>query len=245
MTDKAGERLRHLPARQGRLGREHGVPDRDGQFLRRALVRREVEAAVRHARVEEDARLLCRPDEGRRPSRRLLERLQREPGAVQRGQVRHVDRRHGRRRLRDRSEAVDRSPTRSASRWRPTTGLGKRGNWLWAWSLAVPAGSQKIDAAEKFIAWATSKHYTELVAAQDGWAHVPPGTRTSLYENADYLKAAPFAQMTLELDQLGRSDPSDRQAGALRRRAVRRDPRVPGHRAPPSARTSRRRSPDR
>ena len=37
-------------------------------------------------------------DEGRRPSRRLLERLQREPGAVQRRQVRHVDRRHGRRR---------------------------------------------------------------------------------------------------------------------------------------------------
>src|SRR6266581_819399 len=37
----------------------------------------------------------------------------------------------------------------------PDKGLGKRGNWLWAWSLAIPAGSKKTDAAEKFIAWAT------------------------------------------------------------------------------------------
>ena len=79
----------------------------------------------------------------------------------------------------------------------PDNGLGKRGNWLWAWSLAVPAGSQKIDAAEKFISWATSKHYAELVASTDGWANVPPGTRTSLYENQKYLDAAPFAKMTL------------------------------------------------
>jgi len=79
----------------------------------------------------------------------------------------------------------------------PNTGLGKNANWLWAWSLAIPAGSKKIDAAEKFIAWATSKSYTALVAAKEGWANVPPGTRTSLYQNAEYLKAAPFARLTL------------------------------------------------
>ena len=45
--------------------------------------------------------------------------------------------------LRHRPEGVARSPTRSASRWRPTTGLGKSANWLWAWSLAIPAGSQE------------------------------------------------------------------------------------------------------
>ena len=33
----------------------------------------------------------------------------------------------------------------------PDTGMGKRGNWLWAWSLAVPAGSQKAEAAQKFM----------------------------------------------------------------------------------------------
>src|SRR5438552_12254945 len=79
----------------------------------------------------------------------------------------------------------------------PNEGLGKNANWLWAWSLAIPAGSKKVAAAEKFIAWATSKDYTKLVASKEGWANVPPGTRTSLYENADYLKVAPFAKLTL------------------------------------------------
>lgn len=79
----------------------------------------------------------------------------------------------------------------------PDNGLGKRGNWLWAWSLAIPASSQNAEAAEKFINWATSKDYLALVAEKDGWANVPPGTRTSLYENADYQAAAPFAAMTL------------------------------------------------
>jgi sorbitol/mannitol transport system substrate-binding protein len=88
----------------------------------------------------------------------------------------------------------------------PDTGLGKRGNWLWAWSLAVPAGTQKADAAEKFIAWATSKDYLKLVADKEGWANVPPGTRTSLYENPEYQKAAPFAKMTL--DSINSADPT-------------------------------------
>ncbi len=88
----------------------------------------------------------------------------------------------------------------------PDNGLGKRANWLWAWNLAIPAGSKKIDAAEKFVSWATSKHYTELVASKEGWANVPPGTRKSLYANADYQKAAPFAKMTL--DSINAADPT-------------------------------------
>ena len=79
----------------------------------------------------------------------------------------------------------------------PDTGNGNRGNWLWAWSLAIPAGTQKNDAAQKFVSWATSKHYTEIVAAKEGWANVPPGTRTSLYANAEYAKV-PFAKTTLD-----------------------------------------------
>ena len=88
----------------------------------------------------------------------------------------------------------------------PDKGLGKRGNWLWAWSLAIPAGSQKQDAAEKFIAWATSKGYLELVASKEGWANVPPGTRKSLYANAKYQEAAPFAEKTL--DSINAADPT-------------------------------------
>ncbi|TBW36617.1 sugar ABC transporter substrate-binding protein [Siculibacillus lacustris] len=87
----------------------------------------------------------------------------------------------------------------------PDNGLGKRGNWLWAWNLAIPAGSQKVDAATKFISWATSKSYLALVASKEGWANVPPGTRTSLYTNPEYQKAAPFAKMTL--DSINSADP--------------------------------------
>lgn len=80
----------------------------------------------------------------------------------------------------------------------PTHGeLKNHGNWLWSWNLAIPKSSQKAESAEKFIAWATSKDYSELVASKEGWANVPPGTRTSLYKNADYEKAAPFAKTTL------------------------------------------------
>ncbi|MBB2793278.1 UNVERIFIED_ORG: sorbitol/mannitol transport system substrate-binding protein [Rhizobium pisi] len=88
----------------------------------------------------------------------------------------------------------------------PDKGLGKRGNWLWAWSLAVPAGTQKAEAAEKFVAWATSKEYSNLVAEKEGWLNAPPGTRKSLYANADYQKAASFAKMTL--DSINSADPT-------------------------------------
>ncbi len=88
----------------------------------------------------------------------------------------------------------------------PDTGLGKRSNWLWAWALAVPAGTQKEAAAKEFIEWATSKGYIELVAANEGWANVPPGARTSLYENPNYM-SVPFAQKTL--DSILSADPND------------------------------------
>ncbi|MBK1838586.1 sugar ABC transporter substrate-binding protein [Azospirillum sp. YIM B02556] len=80
----------------------------------------------------------------------------------------------------------------------PDTGLGKRSNWLWAWNLAIPASSKKGDAAQAFISWATSKDYLDLVAKEEGWANVPPGTRSSLYANAEYRKTAPFADLTLK-----------------------------------------------
>ena len=88
----------------------------------------------------------------------------------------------------------------------PDNGLGKRGNWLWAWSLAIPETSDSIDAAKIFVAWATSKEYTALVAANEGWANVPPGTRSSLYANPEY-QAVPFAQMTL--DSINSADPTN------------------------------------
>jgi sorbitol/mannitol transport system substrate-binding protein len=75
-------------------------------------------------------------------------------------------------------------------------GVDNHGNWLWSWNLAIPTSSKNAEAAKTFITWATDKAYTELVAAKEGWVNVPPGTRTSLYENQNYLDAAGFADET-------------------------------------------------
>ncbi|MZR11590.1 extracellular solute-binding protein [Maritimibacter sp. DP07] len=85
-------------------------------------------------------------------------------------------------------------------------GVEKRANWLWAWALAIPAGTQQEHAAKQFIEWATSKEYIELVAENEGWANVPPGARNSLYENPKYQEV-PFAEMTLE--SINAADPTD------------------------------------
>jgi sorbitol/mannitol transport system substrate-binding protein len=87
----------------------------------------------------------------------------------------------------------------------PDMGLGKRANWLWAWSLAVPSSSDAPDAAKTFIDWATNKDYLALVASKEGWSAAPPGTRTSLYANAEYA-ALPFAKMTI--DSINAADPT-------------------------------------
>ena len=75
----------------------------------------------------------------------------------------------------------------------PTQATPKGANWLWAWALAIPNGTKKSAEAQKFIAWATSKEYIELVAKTNGWASVPTGTRKSTYANAEFQKAAKFA----------------------------------------------------
>ena len=80
----------------------------------------------------------------------------------------------------------------------PVEVTDKGSSWLYAWSLAIPATSQHKDAAKAFTAWATSREYIQLVAEKDGITNVPPGTRTSTYSDA-YLKAAPFARVTLEM----------------------------------------------
>ena len=75
----------------------------------------------------------------------------------------------------------------------------KSSGWLWTWALGIPQGVSNSGAAWKFVSWATSKQYDQLVAAKYGWSAVPPGTRTSLYNNPQYQAAAkPFAAITLE-----------------------------------------------
>src|SRR5215470_13608981 len=69
----------------------------------------------------------------------------------------------------------------------------KSSGWLWTWSLGIPQGTANAGAAWKFVSWATSKQYDLLVGTKYGWGAVPPGTRTSLYNNPQYLqKAKPY-----------------------------------------------------
>ena len=76
--------------------------------------------------------------------------------------------------------------------------LTKSSGWLWTWSLGVPKGTANEGAAWKFVSWATGKSYAQLVATKYGWAAVPPGTRTSLYNTPQYQQAAKaFAGITI------------------------------------------------
>jgi sorbitol/mannitol transport system substrate-binding protein len=89
----------------------------------------------------------------------------------------------------------------------PYTATTKGANWLWAWALAIPAGTKHTEEAQKFISWATSKDYINLVAKDKGWAAVPTGTRKSTYANPEFLKAAVFAQA--EKKAIDSANPND------------------------------------
>ncbi|KEZ76611.1 ABC transporter substrate-binding protein [Salinisphaera hydrothermalis] len=86
----------------------------------------------------------------------------------------------------------------------------KGSHWLYSWALAVPKSSNHKEAAKTFIEWATSKKYIDLVGQKKGWVSVPPGTRKSTYENAEYKKVAPFASLVLNAIQT--ADPKDPSA---------------------------------
>lgn len=83
----------------------------------------------------------------------------------------------------------------------------KGANWLWAWALAIPKSTKHADAAQKFVNWATSKDYIDLIAKDKGWAAVPTGTRKSTYANPEFQKAAKFA--TAEKMALDSANPND------------------------------------
>ncbi|MEU2750979.1 sugar ABC transporter substrate-binding protein [Streptomyces collinus] len=71
--------------------------------------------------------------------------------------------------------------------------------WLWAWSWAMPKTTKNADAASKFMLWASSKKYENLVGEKLGWARVPAGKRASTYEIPQYKKAAAsFGDITLK-----------------------------------------------
>ncbi len=77
----------------------------------------------------------------------------------------------------------------------PNAGNPVGANWLWAWAMAVPAGTANTAEAKKFIEWATSKEYIKAVANHPdfGWDSVPTGTRASTYAYPEFKAVAGFA----------------------------------------------------
>ena len=75
----------------------------------------------------------------------------------------------------------------------PVASTPRGAAWLWTWNLAIPASSKKAEAAQRFVKWATSREYVQLVAREQGWRAVPTGTRQSTYASPQFREAAAFA----------------------------------------------------
>ncbi len=143
-----------------------------------------------------------------RPAGRLVQRLQREPGAVPAGQVRHVDRRHGRR-APSSPARTRRSPTRSASPSHPTTASASAATGSGPGPRHPGRARRRPRPPRSSSPGRPARTILDLVARKEGWANVPPGTRTSLYDNPEYQAAAPFAEDDARLHQRGRPDQAD------------------------------------
>ncbi|MFJ3647512.1 ABC transporter substrate-binding protein [Streptomyces murinus] len=69
--------------------------------------------------------------------------------------------------------------------------------WLYTWAWGIQHASHNPDKAWKFVSWASSKEYEQLVGETSGWPNVPAGKRASTYDNTDYRRsAAAFQEMT-------------------------------------------------
>jgi sorbitol/mannitol transport system substrate-binding protein len=85
--------------------------------------------------------------------------------------------------------------------------------WLYTWAWGIQKASRNPDKAWKFVSWASSKEYEELVGRSGGqtggWSNVPAGKRASTYTNPDYVRsAAAFQEMTKEAIESARpNDP--------------------------------------
>jgi polyol transport system substrate-binding protein len=80
--------------------------------------------------------------------------------------------------------------------------------WLWSWDWAMPSTTKKADTAWKFISWASSKKYENLVGNKLGWSRVPDGKRASTYEIPQYQKAT-AAYYKLVEDSINHADPNN------------------------------------
>ena len=73
----------------------------------------------------------------------------------------------------------------------------KSSGWLYAWSWGIQEASKKKDNAWKFISWASSKEYEELVGEELGWSQrAGRQAGLDLREPRVLKEAAAFAEPT-------------------------------------------------
>ncbi|TWD26951.1 carbohydrate ABC transporter substrate-binding protein (CUT1 family) [Streptomyces sp. T12] len=79
--------------------------------------------------------------------------------------------------------------------------------WLYTWAWGIQDASRNPDNAWKFVSWASSKEYEELVGEEIGWSNVPAGKRASTYAHPDYrAEAAAFQETTRQAIEGARPD---------------------------------------
>ena len=93
----------------------------------------------------------------------------------------------------------------------PNAGNPVGANWLWAWAMAIPAGSPNAEASQAFIEWATSKDYVQAVGNHPdfGWGSVPTGQRASTYMIPEFKAAAKFAEAEMMAIDSAAPSPTD------------------------------------
>ncbi len=104
-------------------------------------------------------------------------------------------------------EAAD-SPVRGKLGYAPApVERTESSGWLYTWAWGIQNASRNPDNAWKFVSWASSKQYEQLVGDEIGWSNVPAGKRASTYTNPEYRKsAAAFQEMTKEAIEQARPD---------------------------------------
>ena len=189
----------------------------------------ELAAAVRPAPMEGGAAVLRRPDEGRRPPGRLATGFNENLTLFQQGKcgiwidatVAGVVRSDS-----EESTVADKVaytifPNMPAS---TTTGTGSgRGTWLSRPARSTRRRQDLHHMGDPQGLYRTRRREGGLGGRAAGHPH-------PLYEHAEYLDVAAFADVTLGRDGRRRHHQADGAAGALYRWPVRGDPRVPGDR---------------
>ncbi|MET7295229.1 sugar ABC transporter substrate-binding protein [Streptomyces griseoloalbus] len=103
---------------------------------------------------------------------------------------------------------ADKSPVKGKLGYAPApVEKTESSGWLYTWAWGIQDASRNPDNAWKFVSWASSKEYEQLVGDEFGWSNVPAGKRASTYANPDYrAEAAAFQEMTKEAIEQARPD---------------------------------------